>query len=211
MINSKATNLKQQIHDAILDDIISGAYSPNSVLHEKKLMAQYEVSRAPIREALVQLCSEGVLDNVPKKGYLITTLSAEDIKNIISFRQALECSFLQSCSALITAEAIEQLEELLSHTRSAQNIHSALEHWKNNIDFHLLLFSFYKNPFAYSKLQEALNSQTRYYAQNRATKWHSHIFNDPSSLHVAILDYIKQGNFTMAANILKADLEDISM
>lgn len=116
MINSKATNLKQQIHDAILDDIISGAYSPNSVLHEKKLMAQYEVSRAPIREALIQLCSEGVLDNVPKKGYLITTLSAEDIKNIISFRQALECSFLQSCSALITAEAIEQLEELLSHT-----------------------------------------------------------------------------------------------
>jgi len=211
MITQKSNNLKEQIHDAILDDIIKGLYTPLSVLHEKKLMAQYDVSRAPIREALIQLCSEGVLDNIPKKGYLITTLSDEDIKNIIYFRQALECSFLQNYSSCITTEAIEQLEEQLSHTRSAQNIHSALEHWKNNIEFHLLLFSFYNNPFAYKKLQEALNSQTRYYAQNRTNKWQSAVFNDPSSLHVAILDYIKQGNFSMAAKILKADLEDISM
>ena len=53
------SNLKEYIHDQILKDVIEGTLQPNMILHEKKLMEQYGVSRSPVREALIQLCSEG--------------------------------------------------------------------------------------------------------------------------------------------------------
>lgn len=51
------SNLKEYIHDQILKDVIEGTLQPNMILHEKKLMEQYGVSRSPVREALIQLCS----------------------------------------------------------------------------------------------------------------------------------------------------------
>lgn len=209
MINTNL-NLKEQIHDSILNDIITGVYEPETILHEKKLMAKYDVSRAPIREALVQLCSERMMVAIPKKGYMVTALSLEDMHNIVYFRLALECTFLQQYSSCIDDSAIRKLEEFLDHIRHVTHSLTALEHWQNNIHFHLMLFSNYNNPFAYEKLREAMISQTRFYAQDRTRKWHSNVFSDPSSLHFAILDYLKQQNIPMAVHILRADIEDIS-
>lgn len=45
------SNLKEYIHDQILKDVIEGTLQPNMILHEKKLMEQYGVSRSPVREA----------------------------------------------------------------------------------------------------------------------------------------------------------------
>ena len=56
---SQEMNLKEQIHHHLFSDIVNGVYTPGSILHEKNLMEKYGVSRAPIREALIQLCSEG--------------------------------------------------------------------------------------------------------------------------------------------------------
>lgn len=61
------SNLKEYIHDQILKDVIEGTLQPNMILHEKKLMEQYGVSRSPVREALIQLCSESILCNYPKR------------------------------------------------------------------------------------------------------------------------------------------------
>ena len=50
--------------------------------------------------------------------------------------------------------------------------------------------------------------QTRYYAQKRSEQWHSPIFYDANGLHMAIVDYLEKKNYSMASNILKADIED---
>ena len=86
---SQEMNLKEQIHHHLFSDIVNGVYTPGSILHEKNLMEKYGVSRAPIREALIQLCSEGVLRNLPKRGYEVTEISAEEIQNIIRYRISL--------------------------------------------------------------------------------------------------------------------------
>ena len=69
------SNLKEYIHDQILKDVIEGTLQPNMILHEKKLMEQYGVSRSPVREALIQLCSEGTLCNYPKRGYEVSSIT----------------------------------------------------------------------------------------------------------------------------------------
>lgn len=206
---ASAANLKEQIHDALFSDIVMGVYKPGSILHEKKLMERYGASRAPVREALIQLCSENVLRNIPKKGYEVTELSDKDMQDLIHYRISLECGFLQQNGHFIDDDLIRRLEEYnqLHQARSQEGMDS-LGHWNSNIHFHLLLFSGYNNRYAYSKLLECMTVQTRYYAQKRSLRWHSPIFYDANGLHVAIVDYLKQKNYAMASNILKADIED---
>lgn len=107
-------SLKEKIHDSLFNDILDGTCQPETILHEKKLMDKFNVSRSPIREALIQLCSEGMLMNIPKRGYMVITMSKEDMKHLITFRQALECSYLQWFSSCITTKAIQELEQHLS-------------------------------------------------------------------------------------------------
>lgn len=210
---SSDINLKEQIHNDLFSDIVNGVYLPGAVLHEKTLMEKYGVSRAPVREALIQLCSEEILRNYPKRGYELTAVSAEEIQNIMRYRITLECGFMQQSGHLIDSSLIGQLKEHIElHENSQKGKNgkgfTALEHWQNNIDFHLLLFSNYKNNYAYRRLQEAMAIQTRYYAQKRSEQWHSPIFYDANGLHMAIVDYLEKKNYSMASNILKADIED---
>lgn len=202
-------SLKEQIHKKILYDIIQGEYGTNDILNEKKLMEKYSVSRAPVREALIQLCSENVLQNLPKRGYTITSLSDEDLQQIIQYRISLECGFLRRFGSKIDNTFISELQNLYEkHQLEEKSSSNALAHWENNMEFHLLLFNSYGNRYAYTRLEECLITQTRYYVQKRNTLWQNPSFYDVDGLHFAILDYLTKANYNMAANLLKADIED---
>ena len=108
---SSDINLKEQIHNDLFSDIVNGVYLPGAVLHEKTLMEKYGVSRAPVREALIQLCSEEILRNYPKRGYEVTAVSAEEVQNIMRYRINLECGFMQQSGHLIDSSLIGQLKE----------------------------------------------------------------------------------------------------
>ena len=60
---SKKQLLSEKIHDEILEMIIKNATDEDMVLNEGRLMEVFQVSKAPVREALIKLCAEGVLQN----------------------------------------------------------------------------------------------------------------------------------------------------
>ena len=63
-IPARQVSLTDRVHDQILELIIKNATEEEMVLTEKKLMELLGVSKAPVREALIKLCSEEVLINV---------------------------------------------------------------------------------------------------------------------------------------------------
>ena len=60
---SKKQLLSEKIHDEILEMIIKNATDEDMVLNEGRLMEVFQVSKAPVREALIKLCAEGVLQS----------------------------------------------------------------------------------------------------------------------------------------------------
>lgn len=54
------------------------------------------MSKAPVREALIRLCSEGVLEIIPRYGYVVVRLTEKDEKDVVSMRLMLETEALQS-------------------------------------------------------------------------------------------------------------------
>lgn len=190
--------LKNKVYDALLSDIITGVYSTDTILTEKFLMEKYNVSRAPIREALSQLIGIHILSSIPRQGYKILQLSGQQLFEIIKFRSALESSFLESYHVYIDDAWINELVNInMDFANCPAN--DFMARWHYNCQFHLKLFSIYGNQYAYKLLEDAVNFQTIFFVQNK------HFAS--ADLHFALIDYLKKGDISTAITILKADIE----
>lgn len=70
--------LKDHVYDYIADQILIGNLLPDEKINENAISQELSISRTPVREALIQLASEGILDNVPRKGFVVKRLSEKD-------------------------------------------------------------------------------------------------------------------------------------
>ena len=78
--------LKEEIYHKMYEDIVSGNYAPNDIITEAILIAKYKVSKSPIREALIELCKDGVLQSLPRLGYQVVPVSLKEVLDVIDFR-----------------------------------------------------------------------------------------------------------------------------
>jgi DNA-binding GntR family transcriptional regulator len=86
----RAPSLADQVIDAIMDSIASGALEPGQRLLEVELAQRLAVSRVPVREALKTLVAQGILETSPHRGTRIVALEPRKIDHISEVRAALE-------------------------------------------------------------------------------------------------------------------------
>lgn len=91
----KNKSLRERILDSLREAILSGELKPGQTLVETELAAQLGVSRAPLREAIHILNSEGLLESVPYHGTTVKKLTKSDIEELYSLRSALESFAVQ--------------------------------------------------------------------------------------------------------------------
>lgn len=87
---ARRRGLAAEVADIIRDAIFSGTYPPGAPLKEVELAATLEVSRGPVREALLLLEREGLVQSVWHRGTVVTALSPLDITELHTLRGALE-------------------------------------------------------------------------------------------------------------------------
>jgi DNA-binding GntR family transcriptional regulator len=103
--------LREQVLDALRDAIIQGDFKPGQPLVETELAAQLGVSRAPIREALQVLNSEGLLETIPYHGTTVRRLTKRDIEELYSLRSVLESFAIRRIIARRNPQDVETLRE----------------------------------------------------------------------------------------------------
>lgn len=89
-IRKHAAPLRQQVLDGLRQAIISGGLEPGARLTERELTEMMGVSRTVVREALRQLETEGLIENIPHKGPVVRTLSLEEARDLYAVRAVLE-------------------------------------------------------------------------------------------------------------------------
>jgi DNA-binding GntR family transcriptional regulator len=89
------TRLTDHAHTAIRESIIEGTFSMGEHLVETQLAAELQMSRAPIREALQRLASEGLVVERAHQGSFVTEFTAEDVRDLYNVRVGLEVTALR--------------------------------------------------------------------------------------------------------------------
>src|SRR3712207_4131206 len=107
-------SLSEDVADRLRDAIFRGSYKPGEPLREEQLAAMLDVSRGPVREALVQLEREGLVIVRRHRGATVARLSRADLEEVYSLRLALERLAMQRAVHNATERDFATLEVVLA-------------------------------------------------------------------------------------------------
>lgn len=205
-MNTQTTSLKDKIQNLIMESIFASEFKPQQILTEKTLIDRYGCSKSPVREALVSLCSDGVLRNIPRCGYEVIRLTKDDIDEILNYRLILESGLLKSCYNKITKSQLLKLEALDELCNQKNDL--LKDHWENNCNFHLFLISCSGNQFAYNELKRSLSILYRAYAQYYWLTWDENLIPGDMKTHKEIIASIQNKNVDNIEKLLSLDLNN---
>lgn len=105
------TTLRERIANRIRDAVLDGSLKPGDRLVERSLAVQFGASSTAVREALIQLETEGFVDKKPNFVTRVIRLSLADVEKIFAVRSVLEGYAVEEAARLVTPEQVRGLEE----------------------------------------------------------------------------------------------------
>ena len=106
-----STSLRERAYDQIRSKLLTGQLRPGVRLSNRELAKEFEMSTIPIREALTQLTSEGLLEHKPGVGVFVVDLTNQELDDLCDVRQALECHAVRKTIARISDSEIQELRQ----------------------------------------------------------------------------------------------------
>lgn len=108
-VTAQARTFAGRVRNAILHDLESGLLKPGEPLDEKQLCERFEVSRTPVREALLQLVAQGFAVNEARSRVIIPKLSLQNLRNLLELIAELEASAARFAAKRATANERSQV------------------------------------------------------------------------------------------------------
>jgi DNA-binding GntR family transcriptional regulator len=122
---TSAVAIYRDLHASIL----SNELPPGAPLQDKLLCAQFAVSRTPVREALIRLAEDGLVDIFPQSGTFVSRIKGDAIPEALDIRQALEGLAVTRATGIAKSADIARLDQLLAQqTALAKTCDTALFH-----------------------------------------------------------------------------------
>jgi DNA-binding GntR family transcriptional regulator len=197
-------SIRQDIYERIRDDITCGRLLPGERLTENKLSNMYNVSRSPIREALRQLESEGLISFERNKGIEVSKLSVKQMKEIYDIRSLLEGYAVRISVEQLTKKDISALtnihKKLITAARD-KNIQAWLQ---NNALFH----SYFRDKAGKENLCQLIVMLKRrtYHYQNMSLSYDRY-FETYIGHHAAILEACKKKDADLAERQMRQHVQ----
>lgn len=153
----------QVVVEAIREKILTGAIKAGEPLRQAALADELKVSRIPVREALLQLEAEGLVEFEAHKGATATRLSAEQVTELFELRALLECELLRLAIPKLTEAELAQSEQLLQQMSMAYQAADTSGSWSElNSRFHMSLYRAANRPLTYEMVQNLNSNSDRY-------------------------------------------------
>jgi DNA-binding GntR family transcriptional regulator len=105
------------VYGALYEAISNMALLPGTLLQEKTLTQRFGVSRTPVREALIRLAEDGLVDVFPQSGTFVSRVPVDAIPEAVLIRQALEDMAVRRTAEIATPIDMARLDVLLTQQR----------------------------------------------------------------------------------------------
>lgn len=101
--------LRETVYEQLRADMISCKLAPGTEIREAELAMRFDMSKSPVRDALMRLEREGLVITLPRQGYRVAPVSLSDVLDMFHLRAALERACVER---IVLYASDEQLEEL---------------------------------------------------------------------------------------------------
>jgi DNA-binding GntR family transcriptional regulator len=134
-VNSKA----DQVYDAVKESILSGEWEPGQAIDKLALCERLGVSRFPVSAAISRLAFERLVRVEPQHGSFVAPISAEDVRELLFVRRALEGEIAAEAARRLDDEAQADLAANLAEADEVVRGGDRARFYKLDVEFHALL------------------------------------------------------------------------
>ncbi len=128
--------LADQIADVLREQMLTGILQPGHAIHERETSEALGVSRTPLREAILILEAEGLVDTAPARSPVVANPSLEELTNLLLIQAALEAlAGEQACANASDAE-IAGIRDLHEQILASNDSPDTVGHFKTDMAFH---------------------------------------------------------------------------
>ena len=191
--------------DVLREQILAGGLRRGTHLVEAKLAARLQVSRGTIREAFRMLAAEGLIEEEPRRGAFVVTLSATDVREIYDVRAAIEGRAAALITAAADPSAIGSLGEAIEEIRLASRAGDSAAVRRADLAFHERLCGLSGNGRLHDifvRYVPALQTLLGY----DVLRYES--LDDLADEHAELLDAIRGGDAVAAARAMERHCEE---
>jgi DNA-binding GntR family transcriptional regulator len=155
-------SLREQIAEALRAALVVGQMRPGVVYSVPMLAERFGVSATPVREAMLDLAKEGLVESVRNKGFRVTDLADKDLDDITELRALIEVPTVARLAAVADPEDIEALRPLAEAIVEGAAAGDLIRYIEADLRFHLKLLSLAGNRRLVDVVRD-LRAQTRLY------------------------------------------------
>ena len=133
------TRIVDSVHQALRAAILDGALSPGQALSVPELARQLDVSRSPVREAVLALVADGLAVEQPRRGVAVVEIDANDLLEIHEVREGIEGQAAKLCAARAPGVTLRALADVLARQLTIVERDDAVGWHDTNAEFHRLV------------------------------------------------------------------------
>lgn len=191
------------VYAQLRDAIVSTSFVPGQRLSETDLALLYGVSRTPVREALVRLRDDRLVEIVPQLGTFVTRISREAVGDAQFVREALECSAVRLATQRGSEERLAALQAIVERQREASVARDVDRFYVFDDEFHRSLCDLSGHGIAWSLSQRAGGHLNRI---RRLAMTDPAYIDEMIAEHVGVLDAVRRGQPDEAEHVLREHL-----
>jgi len=196
--------LAETVRDHLRELIVRGDLRLGQAISERQLAERLSVSKTPVREALAQLRSEGLVQIFPQRGAFVFTLSGDEVADICDFRQPIETAAVKLAIRRHPNDVLYEVAEIVDEMQA----HLARGDVQGYLDldsrFHLTFFKYCGNSYF-------VETYKRYAGKIAALRTHLAVKPSHTQLsmqeHEAILSAIRNGSIEETVSILNKHID----
>ncbi|QOR70689.1 GntR family transcriptional regulator [Ruania alkalisoli] len=188
------------VYGLLQEAILSGTLRPGQKLRQETLAEQIGVSRLPVRSALIQLESDGLVEFHDRRGATVRSISPDQAKEVYRIRALLEVDALKQSMKRSSPERVERLRDL---AKAADGQHEGPEFVEARTQFYAELYDAEHNPITWEMIEQLRLKMGRYVLGWRVVGGsHTHSHED-------LVDAFASGDATKASALLRKHLAEV--
>ncbi|MFG1710195.1 GntR family transcriptional regulator [Nonomuraea sp. M3C6] len=192
-------SLREQVAQALRAALITGEMRPGVVYSAPVLAAQFGVSATPVREAMLDLAKEGLVEAVRNKGFRVTELSDRDLDELTEIRHLIEVPTVARLADTSRAEEFERLRPIAEEIVAASERGDLLAYVDADLRFHVELLALCGNAHLVSVVRD-LRNRARLYGLSQLSERGT--LGGSAREHLALLDALKSGDGAAVGRIM---------
>lgn len=157
IVDGLPSSIQDHVYEKIRNTILSGVFHPGQRLMPEDLAVGMTVGPMYVREALLRLEGEGLVNFDPAKGFSVARFTLDDLKEIYYLRSLLEGAASELAAKNLNDKELDELESLCQKMEECLAQDNIDDMSKYNASFHQIIYRAAKSPRLYSMIVKLWN------------------------------------------------------